>query len=158
MWEQRSQATQGNIAGSVAAASPDPRAAAQGHPWKTVKILCVAFQVFSSQAEAREMGESLLPRSILVRRAQMVPISTKPLGVPSVPARRGRCPPPALISVSPRREQRVCDTKFELSGNPRALLTDCLLRAIMVIKSVFRNCKRHVKTHPGSPNSYITRR
>lgn len=156
MGEQRSQVTLGNIAMSSAPASPDPGAAAQGHPWRRVKVLCVAFQVFSSHAGAREMGESLLSQSILVRRAQMVPISTKPLGALSIPTQRGCCLPPALISVSPRREQRGCDTKFELSRNPRALLIDCLLRAIMVIKSVFRNCKQHAKTHPGSPNFYVT--
>lgn len=37
------------------------------------------------------MGESLLPRSILAGRAQMVLISAKLLNAPSVPAQRGRC-------------------------------------------------------------------
>ena len=87
------------------------------------------------------MGESPLSRSILVGRARMVPISTKLLNAQPVPVRRGCCLLPAHISGSPRREQRVCDTKFELSRNPRALLIDCLLRVIIIIKSDFRNCK-----------------
>lgn len=99
------------------------------------------FSVLSSHAGVREMGESLLPRSILIGRAQMEPISVKLLNAPSVPAQRGCCLPPAHISSSPQRQQRIRNTKFELSRNPRALLIDCLLRVIIIIKSDFRNCK-----------------
>lgn len=78
------------------------------------------------------MGESLLPRSILIRRAPRMVISAKLLLVPSVPT---------PVIISPRRQQLARDTTLELSTKPGASLIDCLPRVIIVIKADFRNCK-----------------
>lgn len=84
-----------------------------------------AFQVLLSHTGTRAMGESLLPPNILVRRAWMVPISVKLLDdAPPVAARRGCCQPSPPPPSASRRRERLCDTKFELSRNPRALPID----------------------------------
>lgn len=133
--EQQIVGTQGNIAGTGA----EGTAASPAELGQTQMLLHKG--TLGRESKEREMGESLLPGSILIGRAQMVPISMKLLNAPSVPARRGCCLLPAPISSSPRRKECVCDTKFELSRNPRALLIDSLLRVIIIIKSDFRNCK-----------------
>lgn len=71
----------------------------------------------------------------------MVPVRVELLNATVNPMQRGCCPPHTHIIISPRRKQRICDTKFELSRNPRALLIACLLRVIIIIKSDFRNGK-----------------
>lgn len=99
---------QGNIAGTSAertAASPTQPGQTQVLPRKGTlgresKASMWVFQPFRATQE-REMGESLLPRSILIGRAQMVPISAEPLNALSVPARRGCCLPPAHIGGRP---------------------------------------------------------
>lgn len=62
----------------------------------------------------------------------MMPISVELLIVPSVPT---------PVTISPRREQRACDTAPELSRNPGASLIACLPRVIILIKADSRNRK-----------------